>query len=257
MDTDTLTCDKFLDGRLHIWQPRSGYRAATDPVLLASAVDATPGQSVLDIGCGVGVISLCLGARVNDLSLYGLELQGSYASLARRNAEDNGIAMRVFEGDLSAMPPEIKERRFDHVVSNPPFFDAASSSAPQDPGKHVAHMGTGLRLADWIRACLKRVAPKGSLTVIQRAEFLPDLLSALGPSCGDIEVFPIAAREGRAAGRVIVSARSGTRGAFVLHPPLVMHSGRHHREDGDDFTEVSKSILRHGATLRTCVTLRT
>ena len=257
MDAETLTCDKFLDGRLTIWQPRSGYRAATDSVLLASAVDAVPGQSVLDIGCGVGAVSLCLGARVNGLSLFGLELQDSYASLARRNAEENGIAKRVFQGDLSAMPPEIKERRFDHVVSNPPFFDAAASSAPQDPGKHVAHMGTGLTLADWIRACLKRVAPKGSLTVIQRAEFLPDLLCALRPSCGDIEIFPIAAREGRAAGRVIVSARSGTRGASILHPPLVMHAGRHHQVDGDDFTDVSKSILRHGASLRTCVTIRT
>jgi tRNA1Val (adenine37-N6)-methyltransferase len=83
---EDLTHDAFLCGKLHLWQPRRGYRAATDPVLLAAACPAQPGQSVLDMGCGVGAAALCLGARVPDLRLYGLELQsGRYAAgLAHR-----------------------------------------------------------------------------------------------------------------------------------------------------------------------------
>ena len=46
-----LTCDAFLDGRLRLWQPRTGYRAATDPVLLAAFVPARAGQRVLELGC--------------------------------------------------------------------------------------------------------------------------------------------------------------------------------------------------------------
>lgn len=256
MNAGDLTRDKFLDGRLQVWQPRSGFRAATDAVLLGAAVEARPGQSVLDIGCGVGVVSLCLGARVNDVSHYGLEVQAAYATLARRNAEENGIAMRVVEGDLRVMPEELKDRRFDHVVSNPPFFDAATIRLPDDPGRQVAHAGQGMVLGDWIKACLKRVAPKGSLTVIQRAEHLPEVVSALHKSCGDMEIFPIAARNGRAAGRVIVSARQGTKGAAILHPPLVMHHGHQHRDDSDDASDAAISILRHGAALRDSVTAR-
>ena len=59
---EELTDDGFLGQRLHILQPRQGYRAATDPVLLAAAVPAQSGQSVLELGCGAGVASLCLGA---------------------------------------------------------------------------------------------------------------------------------------------------------------------------------------------------
>ncbi|MBL4813725.1 MAG: methyltransferase, partial [Rhodobacteraceae bacterium] len=42
---DALTRDAFLGGDLQIFQPQNGYRAGTDPVLLAAAVDARPGQS--------------------------------------------------------------------------------------------------------------------------------------------------------------------------------------------------------------------
>ena len=92
---DALTDDKFLMGRLRLLQPAQGYRAATDPVLLAAACPASAGQSVLDLGCGAGAAALCLAARVPGLALAGLELQPGYADLARRNAARNGIAMQV------------------------------------------------------------------------------------------------------------------------------------------------------------------
>ena len=62
-----LTRDRFLDGRLLVAQPRSGYRAAMDPVLLAAACPARPGEAVLELGCGAGVASLCLGWRLAEL----------------------------------------------------------------------------------------------------------------------------------------------------------------------------------------------
>ncbi|PJE33810.1 methyltransferase, partial [Pseudooceanicola lipolyticus] len=49
-DSD-LTRDSFIGGRVWLWQPRRGYRAGVDPVLLAAAVPARPGQRVLELGC--------------------------------------------------------------------------------------------------------------------------------------------------------------------------------------------------------------
>ena len=115
-----LTHDAFLCGRLHLWQPRKGYRAATDPVLLVAACPAVAGQRVLDLGCGAGAASLCLAARVPGLQLAGLELQAAYATLARRNAAENGIDMQVEEGDLASMPRALRVA-FDHVIAKTPY----------------------------------------------------------------------------------------------------------------------------------------
>ena len=99
-----LTDDGFLGGRLRILQPRVGYRAATDPVLLAAAVPAKPGQRALELGCGAGVASLCLLSRVPGLSVTGIERQAAYADLARQNAARNSLDLMVIEGDLAQMP---------------------------------------------------------------------------------------------------------------------------------------------------------
>ena len=95
--TETIDND-FLDGKLVIRQPVTGYRAATDPVLMAATVPVVPGASVLDLGCGVGTAALCLGHRVPGVTLHGLEVQAGYADLARQNAKANGIDFDDLEG---------------------------------------------------------------------------------------------------------------------------------------------------------------
>ena len=58
------TLDGFLGGRLTIAQPKDGFRAGHDAVLLAAAVPARTGETILELGSGSGIASLCLAARV-------------------------------------------------------------------------------------------------------------------------------------------------------------------------------------------------
>ncbi len=103
--------------------------------------------------------------------------------------------------------------------------------------------------SDWIAAALRRLKPRGRLTMIHRAERLGPILSALEGRAGDARVLPLAAREGRAAGRVIVTARKGARGPLVLLSPLVLHDGPCHVRDQDDFSEAARAVLRDAAPL--------
>ncbi len=128
---EDLTRDAFLDGRIRLWQPRTGYRAATDPVFLAAFVPARPGERVLELGCGAGAAALCLARRVPDLDLHGVEIQPAYAELARHNATENGLALTVHEGDLSHPPHALRRLVFDHVLANPPYHPPAAPPAPE------------------------------------------------------------------------------------------------------------------------------
>jgi tRNA1(Val) A37 N6-methylase TrmN6 len=242
---EDLTQDAFLGGRLSLVQPRSGYRAGVDPVILAASVPAFAGQSVLELGCGVGAAILCLGARVPGLSLTGVEVQAEYAELARLNGGD---ALTVVNSDLNAMPLELRQQQFDHVIANPPYFRASARRAALDAGRETA-LGETTPLSDWIKVAAKRLAPKGYAHFIHRAERLPDILAAMHVRLGSIEVLPLTPREGRAAELVIVRARKSGRAAFRLHPPLVMHQGSQHLKDGDSYVPSIRAVLREGAAL--------
>jgi tRNA1(Val) A37 N6-methylase TrmN6 len=244
-----LSLDGFLGGRLRLWQPRQGYRAATDPVLLAAFVAARPGESALDMGCGVGTAGLCLARRVPDLDLHGLELQDDYAELARRNGPENGLALRVHVGDLRAPPADLRTMVFDQVLMNPPFHRADAATGPSDSGRDRAHREAGADLADWIGGGLRRLRPGGSIVMVHRMERLPEILAALDGPTGAIEVLPVAAREGRPAGRVLVRARKGRRAPFTLFAPLTIHTGKAHVSDGDDYTDIARKILRDASEI--------
>lgn len=242
---DQLSDDKFLCGRLRLLQPIKGYRAATDPVLLAASCPAKAGQTVLDLGCGVGAASFCLGWRVPDARLSGVELQADYADLARRNAARNGIALEVVEGDIAHLPRELR-RDFDHVIANPPYY--ASGTASPIGGRAKA-MQVDLPLSAWVEAAGRRLCPGGWLTMISGADGLPDILAGMGTKLGSISVLPLQPRVGRAAVRVIVQARKGGKAAFRLLEPLILHAGEEHDGDRESYTPEASRVLRDGGDL--------
>ncbi|HKK99805.1 MAG TPA: SAM-dependent methyltransferase, partial [Desulfotignum sp.] len=64
---ETFTADTLFDPPLTIFQPETGYRFSLDPLVLAAHVLPAPGDRIMDMGCGCGIISLILGARHRDV----------------------------------------------------------------------------------------------------------------------------------------------------------------------------------------------
>ncbi len=241
------TEDGFLGHRLRVKQPKRGYRAGMDPVLLAASVDAKPRDRVLELGCGVGVVLLCLKHRIAGINATGVEVQPELADLARGNATANGVDLRVFTADLADLPAELRAESFDHVLANPPFFDRTRGSVAQNASRETGR-GEAVDLAVWVDVAVKRLAPNGRLWMIQRAARLPDLLSAFDTRLGDIQVLPIAGRQAKDPETIIVSARKGARGEFRLLQPLISHAGSSH-QDGDQYTPTFRAVLEEGARL--------
>lgn len=241
----TTTTDALLDGNIRLLQPRAGYRVAIDPVFLAAAVPAGPGEMVLDVGAGVGAVALCLARRERGCQIRGIEPQRDLARLAARNIELNGFVGRVevMIGDLLRPPPRLAPGSFHHVMANPPFLPASNGTRPPDPGKGAAHMEGEAALADWVRFCLAMARPKGSVTFIHRADRMDALLGELRTRAGDIVVFPLWPGDGKAASRVLVRARKGAAGPMRLAAGLVLHEA-----DGR-YTEAAEAVLRQGAGL--------
>jgi tRNA1(Val) A37 N6-methylase TrmN6 len=240
-----FTEDRLLGGRVRLRQPAEGYRVAIDPVFLAAAVAAEPHQLVLDVGCGAGAAMLCLGLRVPQARIVGLELQRDLVRLAGDNAILNGMEARisVMIGDLLHAPPRLSFGAFDHVMANPPYNERDRSVLAAAAGKTEATVEGAADLGAWVRFALAMVRPKGSITFIHRADRIDALLGEIAGRAGEVVVYPLWAAADRPASRVLVRARKQIAAPARLAPGLVLH-----RADGR-LSEPAESILRDGKPL--------
>lgn len=238
--------DTLLGGRVTLRQPRHGYRAAIDPVLLAAAVPAGDGDTVLDIGCGAGAASLCLARRVEGCRIIGIETQRDLVHLANDNVALNGLFGRfvAVQGDLLHPPPRLEPGSFAHVMANPPFLESGAASASPDAAKVAANIEGEADLAAWVRFALLMARPKGSVTFIHRADRMEQLLAQLSGHAGEIVVFPLWAGAEKPAKRIILRARKSVATPTRLTPGLVLH------EPDGRYTPAAEAVLRGGAPLR-------
>lgn len=241
--------DALLGGQLFLRQPKSGYRAAIDPVLLAAAVPETDGL-VLDAGCGTGAATLCYAYRVRHARVTGIELRADWADIAEENVRANEMADRVavLRGDLLQPPRDLAPESFDEVMANPPYLPVDRADMRDPPADATATVEGDAKLADWIDFCLAMVKPKGGITLVQRADRLDEMLACLSGRAGGIVVFPLWPREngvqgGPDARRVIVHARKGIRTPMRLAAGLVLHEA-----DGA-YTDAAEAVLVDGSAL--------
>jgi tRNA1(Val) A37 N6-methylase TrmN6 len=239
--------DAVLGGRLRLLQPRSGHRFGHDAILLAAAVHATAGERAVELGSGVGAAGLALAVRIPGVAVSLVEIDASLAELAQENARRNGVADRVSAHCLDVTAPAMAfaeaglgAAAFDHVLSNPPFNDPDRHNASPDPARRSAHIG--LDLSGWVASAARLLRPQGTLTLIYRADGLPNVLNALAGDFGSIAVVPIFPKPNAPAIRIVVRALKGSRKTLALCPGLLLN-------EGGRPTQAAEAILREGGPL--------
>lgn len=162
------------------WQlrDRRGFRPCPWAFDLARFAPARPGDRVLDLGCGNGVLLRALAESCPDLGpRVGVELAARAAAQAARNArlcEHGGYA--VVRADIRRLP---LRPRFDLVVSNPPFYPPAWGRQSAEPATARATHALHGDVADFTRAAAAALAPHGQVVFVYDAGHLPALLLAL------------------------------------------------------------------------------
>ncbi len=169
--------DPMLDGSLMVIQSRRGYRFSIDALLLSDFALTRPGDVVVDLGTGCGIILLLLLRKREIGHAYGIEIQRELASQAIRNAVLNGLSekMQIVLGDLKHTP--MKQGAADVVVCNPPYRSKSSGRINPDPVRAVARHETLVSLEDILEASAYLLRKGGRAIIIYPSVRLAELIS--------------------------------------------------------------------------------
>ncbi len=198
-----------------------------DAVLLSGFAKAKPGDHVLDLGTGTGIIPLLLSAKTQAARLTGLEIQPESADMAERSVKMNALEERV-----AIMTGDIKEARvlfgasvFDVVTCNPPYMIADHGIQNPADEKTIARHEVLCALEDVIAQTAAVLKPGGHFYMVHRPFRLAEIITKmcayhLEPKRMRL-VYPYADRE---PVMVLIEGVRGGNPRITVEKPLIIYS---------------------------------
>ena len=170
---------EFCFKRFKVVNQRSAMKVNTDGVLLGAAMTIRPeARCLLDVGTGTGTIALMAAQRMSDLALQepiqvnAIDIDEPSATEAAENFRNSPWSSvlyvhRTSLDDYSAFLDS--QVRFDHIFSNPPYFDD-SLQAPDQRRNDSRHTSTGLSYRELLEFAKERLSPSGHISIVLPAD---------------------------------------------------------------------------------------
>jgi len=235
-----LPISAFPGRRLSIKQPPSGYRFSIDAVLIASKTQLRPGDRVLDIGTGCGIISLLLAYRYPDIKIFGIDIQQELLDIALQNVSDNHMQHRIilFNCDAKNLTLSHTLGPVDVVVCNPPHQQSNSGRINPSPQLAIARHEIAMTIDNVMGATERMLKNKGRFIVIYPASRLADILEKMRA----VKIEPkrlclIYSKSHTNAIRCLIEGAKGGKPGMTATPPLILSN------DNGSYTETLKNII--------------
>lgn len=232
----SITTDTFFNGNVKIIQAADGYRFSVDAVLLAHHVRPQPGDKVVDLGTGCGIIPLILSYRHPGLEICGVEVQDELAEIALRNVAKNrmGDRINILCRDMKTLSANAVSGPVHVVVSNPPYRETGSGRINPNRQRAVAKHEFEVTLYDIVKTARRMLRPHGKFVTIYPADRLTDIITRMR----SLQIEPkliraVYPRRDAEAKRILLEGIKDGRQGIRIDPPLIIY-----RADGSYTDEV-------------------
>ena len=235
-----LTVDGALGNTVTLVQPRDGYRFSVDAVLLARFAAESRVSTVLDIGCGCGVVGLCILALGGAEQLVGVDLQEQMVACADRSAERSSLATRAtfYSLDYRQLGEIAKPGSFPLVVTNPPYRPAATGRVSPNRSVALARHELSGDVEQLAHAAARALEAGGRFCAVYPAERLVSLMDACRRAGLEPRILRcVHPRREDKAGLVLLACRKGRAKGLEIRPPLILHG------DAEKYSAEATSLL--------------
>jgi len=172
------TLEDLQLNNLWLIQKKDSFRFGMDAVLLADFAKAGPGDTVVDLGTGTGIVAILMSAKTQARKFIGLEIQPDIADMARRSVEGNGLSQRVSiqEMDIKEVAIRLPAGKHDVVVTNPPYTKWGGGLINPNESRAIARHEILCTLADVLRAAAHLLKVRGAFYMVHRPDRLCDIM---------------------------------------------------------------------------------
>lgn len=206
-----------------VWHDRCAMKVGTDGVLLGATVPVYNKSNVLDVGTGSGLIALMLAQRNSKAEITAIELDVNAAQQARENFDKSPWATRFKLHNLD-FKSFIYPKKFDLIVSNPPYF--VNSLLSPNTAKNSARHTEGLSFTDLLLGTVRLLADNGIACFILPIEAKDDFTAiALSHKLYLTRCIQIQTNFGGKVRRVILEFQ--LRNLELVREDLLIEVGRH------------------------------
>lgn len=173
--------DDLQRNGLRIIQNSQKFCFGIDAVLLSDFAKVKPGEKVLDIGTGTGIIPILLTAKSKGSVFYGLEIQEESAEMAERSVKMNNLEdkVKIIHGDIKDAKDLLEFGSFDVVTCNPPYMIERHGIINEDEPKTIARHEVKCTFDDIVSKTSKLLKANGRFFIIHRPFRLVELFGTL------------------------------------------------------------------------------
>lgn len=152
----------FQFRQFRISQENAAMKVGIDGVLLGAWADVDNAACLLDIGTGTGLLAL-MAAQRSEALIDAVELEPEAAAEALSNFNNSKWHHRI---SLFVCPFQQYEssRKYDHLISNPPFF--ADSPRSADVRRAQARHADSLSLDELLTKASSLLSPAGKISLV-------------------------------------------------------------------------------------------
>ena len=228
---------------MFLYQPSKGYAYNSDSIFLYDFISTfNPKGKLLDVGCGVGIISLLL-SRDFTIETSIIDKQKSMLDYAIHNFSINRLSCKSYLKDFIDFKGT---DRFDFIVSNPPFYD---ENVIQSKNEHlnIARYAQHLPIDEFIKTVKNLLQPKGRFIFCYDAKQIDRLLYTLIKYKINPEVLRfVHSKIDRDSKLVMISARANSKAMIKIMPPLIVfdHENRYRDEAEKAFAKAGTNSLK-------------